>query len=87
MSVKFSKYISYTNINKNVNERKYKYVFHCGRHFFGSILAEDGISLYTIQKIMGHKDIRSTQRYAKLSPNSLRKALQEFDSSMKNNKN
>lgn len=87
MSSKFSKYISYTNINKDIHERKYKYVFHCCRHFFGSHLAEDGFSLYMIQNIMGHKDIRSTQRYAKLSQDSFRNALQKFDDSMKNKKN
>lgn len=39
---------------------------HMLRHTFGSLLADEGVSIYKIMKWMGHADIRTTQRYAHL---------------------
>jgi site-specific recombinase XerD len=35
-----------------------------------------GASLFTVQKLLGHANARMTQRYAKLSPNTLADAVQ-----------
>lgn len=43
-------------IDKNVT-------FHVGRHSFGSMLAKNGVQPFYIMKLMGHKDIRMTERY------------------------
>jgi len=48
-------------------DTKNRVVFHTLRHTFASWLALDGIPIYTIQKLMGHRDINMTMRYAKLS--------------------
>ena len=45
-------------------------VIHTLRHSFASILAINGTPIYTIQKLLDHKDQAMTQRYAKLSPDS-----------------
>jgi integrase len=37
--------------------------WHSLRHTFGSVLAARGADLVTVQKLMGHKDIATTQRY------------------------
>lgn len=37
--------------------------FHVARHSFGSMLAKNGIQPFYIMKLMGHKDIRMTERY------------------------
>ena len=42
-------------------------VFHTARHTVGSLLVSNGVPLTQIQKVLNHKDIASTQRYAKLS--------------------
>ncbi|WP_373567132.1 tyrosine-type recombinase/integrase [Aliarcobacter butzleri] len=47
-----------------------KIVFHSLRHTFKSHLAINGTPIFTIQKLMKHKDIRMTLKYAKLSPDS-----------------
>ncbi|MFX4239971.1 tyrosine-type recombinase/integrase [Aliarcobacter butzleri] len=57
------------------NDRKNKIVFHSLRHTFASHLAINGTPIFTIQKLMNHKDIRMTLRYAKLSPDSGREAV------------
>ena len=45
-------------------------VLHSLRHTFASHLAINSTPLYTIQKLLNHKDINMTMRYAKLSPDS-----------------
>jgi integrase len=42
--------------------------FHDLRHTFASHYMMSGGQLYTLSKILGHKDLKMTQRYAKLSP-------------------
>jgi site-specific recombinase XerD len=42
--------------------------FHSLRHSFCSLLAKKGVSIYTISKLAGHADVRTTQIYAHLSP-------------------
>lgn len=45
-------------INKRVSH-------HTGRHSFGSILGMQGVQPFYIMKLMGHKDVRMTNRYVK----------------------
>lgn len=47
---------------------------HDLRHSFASFLVNGGRSLYEVQKILGHTQIKTTQRYAHLSQDSLRSA-------------
>ena len=49
-------------------DAKHRVCFHTLRHTFASWLAINGTPIFTIQKLMGHKDINMTLRYAKLSP-------------------
>jgi integrase len=46
--------------------------FHDLRHTFATRLAQSGIDIYKIAKLLGHKDIKTTQRYAHHCPESLR---------------
>ncbi|WP_330848527.1 tyrosine-type recombinase/integrase [Aliarcobacter butzleri] len=64
-------------LEKRINSLKQndKIVFHSLRHTFASHLAINGTPIFTIQKLMNHKDIRMTLRYAKLSPDSRREAV------------
>lgn len=52
------------------NDSKNRVVIHTFRHSFASNLAIKGTPIYTIQKLLNHKDINMTLRYAKLSPDS-----------------
>lgn len=41
--------------------------FHSGRHTFGSLQADAGTSIYAMQKMLGHKNVETTQVYADMS--------------------
>ncbi|MFC1607312.1 tyrosine-type recombinase/integrase [Candidatus Latescibacterota bacterium] len=50
------------------------------RHTFASELASSGeVDMYTLQKLMTHKDFRMTQRYAHLHDDTLKKASEIMD--------
>jgi integrase len=56
--------------------------FHDLRHTFGSYLAMAGLNIRTIQQLLGHKDLRMTQRYAHLSAEHLQQAVHRLDEVM-----
>ncbi len=49
--------------------------FHDLRHTFATRLAQRGVDLYTISKLLGHVNITMTQRYAHHCPESLRAGI------------
>jgi integrase len=51
-------------------DSKNRAVTHTLRHTFASQLAMAGTPIFTIQKLMNHKDINMTLRYAKLAPDN-----------------
>jgi integrase len=53
--------------------------FHDLRHTFATRLAQSGIDLYMISKLIGHKDIKMTQRYSHHCPDSLRNGVEVLD--------
>ena len=50
---------------------------HDLRHSFASFLVNAGRSLYEVQKILGHTQVKTTQRYAHLSQGTLIDAADE----------
>lgn len=54
--------------------------FHDLRHDFCSKLVQRGVDLYSVAGLAGHKDIKTTQRYAHLSPEKLRSAISVLNS-------
>lgn len=53
--------------------------FHDLRHSFATRLAQNGIDLYKVSKLLGHKDITTSQRYAHHCPESLRDGVEVLD--------
>ena len=49
--------------------------FHDLRHTFASHLVMRGVDLLKVAKLMGHKDIRVTMRYAHLAPDHLQDSV------------
>ncbi len=53
---------------------------HDLRHTFATRLAQAGVDIYKISKLLGHKDIKMTQRYAHHCPDSLRDGVEVLES-------
>jgi integrase len=56
------------NKSLTIDDRENRVVQHTLRHRFASLLAIKGESIFLIMKLMNHKDINMTMRYAKLAP-------------------
>ncbi|HSR68873.1 MAG TPA: tyrosine-type recombinase/integrase, partial [Acidobacteriota bacterium] len=52
--------------------------FHDTRHTFASHLAMSGVDLLTIKKLMRHKTMAMTLRYAHLSDQHTKKAVEQL---------
>lgn len=52
--------------------------FHDLRHSAASAMLGAGVDLYTIGKVLGHKDSRSTQRYSHLSMDAITRAVHKI---------
>lgn len=69
-------YCSWHTARKSVNLADVR--MHDLRHSFASFLVNSGRSLYEVQRILGHTQIKTTQRYAHLSQDSLLAAANEI---------
>ena len=72
--------------NKGISDKRHKVVFHTLRHTFASWLVQNGVDLYTVQKLMGHSTISMTERYAHLAQDNLKSAVKKLEESMKRQK-
>jgi integrase len=83
ISQTFVKTVKALGLNDDVADSRQKVVFHTLRHTFASWLAEQGTDLYTIQQLMGHQSFAMVQRYAHLSPDTLRRAVIALENGMR----
>ncbi len=75
----FAHVVDILKLNEGVKDIRQKVVFHTLRHTYASWLAQMGTDLYVVQHLMGHSSFAMTQRYAHLSPETLKKAVNNFE--------
>lgn len=66
------------NKNLDIKDAKNRVVIHSLRHTFASHLAINGVPIFTIMKLLDHKDIKDTLRYAKLCKDNGLEAVREL---------
>jgi integrase len=69
--------------NEGVDDPRQRVVFHTLRHTFASWLVMEGVDLYRVKELLGHKDLTMTQRYSHLAPDSLRGAVNILEEALK----
>ena len=52
--------------------------FHCFRHTFATLQLFNGTDIYTVSKMLGHKDLKTTQVYAKIVDDAKRTAADKI---------
>jgi integrase len=57
--------------------------FHCFRHTFATLQLFNGTDIYTVSKMLGHKDLKTTQVYAKIVDEAKRKAADKIKLTLK----
>jgi addiction module HigA family antidote len=63
-------------INKKIS-------FHCSRHTFATLLLNAKVPIEVVSNLLGHKDIKTTQIYAKVLPKSKVKAIENLDNELR----
>ena len=73
---KFNLYIKHiarlANIQKPISH-------HIARHTFATLALNRGISIVTVQKLLGHTTVRTTEVYAKLLQNTIFKEMEKME--------
>lgn len=52
--------------------------FHCFRHTYATLQLRNGTDIYTVSKMLGHKDLKTTQIYAKVVDQAKREATEKI---------
>ncbi len=65
------RWILEAGITKNIT-------FHCFRHTYATLQLSAGTDLYTVSKMLGHRDIKTTQIYAKVMDKAKREASERI---------
>jgi integrase len=74
ISDSFTRAVNKLKLNEGVTDRRQRVTFHTLRHTFASWLAIDGINPFHLKELLGHSDLKLTERYSHLSESALREA-------------
>jgi integrase len=58
-----------------------KIIYHCGRHTYATeICLSQGVPIESVSRMLGHRDLRSTQIYAKITNHKIAEDIQKVES-------
>ena len=66
-----AKWIGLSGITKDIT-------FHCFRHTFATLQLSKGTDIYTVSKMLGHRELKTTQIYAKIIDKTKREAADKI---------
>ena len=69
---------SFTSAKKMAGIKK-NFTIHDFRHQFATQLARSGVDIALIQKLLGHSNMKTTMRYARIEHNILLNAVNNFN--------
>ncbi|MFH5885272.1 phage integrase SAM-like domain-containing protein [Halalkalibaculum sp. DA3122] len=72
MNVALQKWMMKAGITKNIT-------FHCARHTYAILQLELGADIYTVSKLLGHKNLKTTQIYADILDKKKREAVNRLN--------
>lgn len=70
---KLCQWVLFNGIKKHIT-------WHNARHTYACLLINTGTDIYTVSKLLGHKDIKTTQIYAKVMDETKREAINKIPS-------
>ena len=71
ISTPLERWIKQAGITKHIT-------FHCFRHTFATLQLASGTDIYTVSKLLGHTNVKTTQVYAKVVDEKKEKATEAF---------
>lgn len=71
-NVKLREWVMRAGIHKKIT-------FHCARHSFATIQLDLGTDIYTVSKLLGHKELKTTQVYAKIMDRKKTEAMNKLN--------
>ena len=70
-NIELQRWIMRAGITKDIS-------FHCGRHTFAVMQLEHNTDIYTVSKLLGHKELKTTQIYAKVMDAKKKEAMNKI---------
>lgn len=76
----FSEYSMNQNLQKWVKQAGItkRITFHCARHTFATMMLDLDVDLYTVSKLLGHREIHTTQIYTRVLDKKKQEAVQRI---------
>ena len=71
-------YVQFVKLARQTLGNDCKIKFHSLRHSFASNLVKQGVSLFIVKELLGHKNIQSTMIYAHLCTNDLQPVVEKL---------
>jgi integrase len=60
IGVALTRWMMRSGVDRNIT-------FHCARHTHATLLLNQGVDIYVVSKLLGHKNVKTTEIYAKVS--------------------